>query len=256
MNLFSGRFRTPSGLCFSLLSLGLLFLASAPLAGQTQAVSTAGVPLFDAIAAEQIAVRIIPSDSTSLTMHVENKTKQPLAIQIPAGLAAAPVLAQQPFGFNNFNNNNNNNNGNSNQAVGLNGPNNNNNQNGLMNGFFNVPAERTLKIKLPCVCLEHGKPDPNPRVKYEVVPLERYSQDPRVITTLAALGKELDQRSAQLAVWHIVNQKSWGELAALKIKHVDGFSTPQFTKKELELAERWVAKLPKETVAVRSAAGR
>lgn len=209
--------------------------------------STETVDLFTAIAEKTISVSVIPRDSTTLTLLIKNETKQPLAIRMPAGMAAAPVLAQQPFPFLNNDNGNNNNNG-GNQAVGMNAQNNNNannnNNNNAFPGLFNVPAERTLKIKLPCVCLEHGKPEPNTRVKYELLPLSTYSEDPRLPQTLAAIGKDLDQRAAQLVAWHIVNGKSWSDLASLKIKHLDGFSSPQFTKQELRQARQWFEKLP------------
>jgi len=209
--------------------------------------SSEPVELFTAIAEKTISVSVIPRDSTTLTLLIQNETKLPLAIRMPAGMAAAPVLAQQPFPFLNNDNGNNGNNNGGNQAVGMNAQNNNNNNNNNNNAFpglFNVPAERTLKIKLPCVCLEHGKPEPNTRVKYELLPLSTFSEDPRLPQALAAIGRDLDQRTAQLVAWHLVNGKSWSDLAALKIKHLDGFSTPQFTKQELNKAQQWFEKLP------------
>jgi hypothetical protein len=237
--------------CFSwrLSTRALVLAAVLSSHGFSQAASpSAAVDLFTAVAEKTISVRVIPRDSTTITLVVQNETEQPVSIRMPAGMAAAPVLAQQPgFLNNNFIGGNNNNNNNVNQAVGMNGQNNNNNNNNnAFPGLFNIPAERTLKIKLPCVCLEHGKPEPNTRVKYELVPLSTYSADPRLPQALAAIGKELDQRSAQLVAWHLVNGKSWTDLAALKIKHLDGFSTPQFTKHELNQARTWLEKLPTE----------
>ncbi len=41
-----------------------------------------------------------------------------------------------------------------------------------MGGFFNVKPGKVGKLRVPTVCLEHGKPDPNPRMAYKLVPIE------------------------------------------------------------------------------------
>ncbi|MEX2176809.1 MAG: hypothetical protein WD872_20750, partial [Pirellulaceae bacterium] len=81
-------------------------------------------------------------------------------------------------------------------------------------GMFNVPAEKVGKLKLVSVCLDHGKADPNPRVPYELVPIETYAKSAEVTEVCKMLAQgQLDQHSAQAAVWHLQNGLSWEELA-------------------------------------------
>jgi len=238
----------------------LLLVGGARAAGSNEATE---VELFDAIKSGQADVRVIPRDSTVLTLMVKNTTDRPLRLQMPPALVAAPILAQQPFP-NLFQNNNNNNNNNSsgNQAVGFrpgqNNNNNNNNNNGPFNPFMNVPAGREIKVRLPCVCLEHGKPDPTARVAYELRPLSDFSTDRRVATAIASLGeKNADQLVIQLAVWNMVNEKSWDELAAMKTSSLPAFAEPRFDRQELAQALQLVGKLDglKAEASVNATAG-
>ncbi len=85
---------------------------------------------------------------------------------------------------------------------------------GGMGGMFRVNPDRPGKLKVPCVCLEHGKQDPNPRMKYKIVPIEEVNPDPRVRDLCAVLGQgKVPQNAAQAAAWHIANRMSWDELA-------------------------------------------
>jgi hypothetical protein len=202
------------------------------------------VELFAAIKSGQAEVRVIPRDSTVLNFMVRNTTDRPLRLQMPAALAAAPIQAQQPFPNLFQNNNNNNGGGGGNQGVGFNPGGQNNNNNGPFNPFMNVPAGREVKLRVPCVCLEHGKPEPNTRVAYELRPLSDYSSDRRVVTAIASLGeKNADQRVVQLAVWNMVNEKSWSDLASMHNKHLNGTTTPLYEQAEVEKAKSLVSKL-------------
>ena len=69
-------------------------------------------------------------------------------------------------------------------------------------------------LQVEMVCLEHGKPDPNPRMKYTIVPLEQFNADPKVneLCKLLADGK-VKQNVAQAAAWNIANGVSWHSLA-------------------------------------------
>lgn len=81
-------------------------------------------------------------------------------------------------------------------------------------GMFRVEPDRAGKLQVEMVCLEHGKPDPNPRMKYTVVPLEQLNADPKVseLCKLLADGK-VKQNVAQAAAWNIANGVSWEALA-------------------------------------------
>ena len=71
------------------------------------------------------------------------------------------------------------------------------------------------KVAVTMVCLEHGKPDPNPKMAYKMVPLEQFTDDPRVRVLCEALGYgQVTQNTAQAAAWHLMDKMSWQELAA------------------------------------------
>ena len=85
---------------------------------------------------------------------------------------------------------------------------------GQLGGMFRVDTERPAKLSVATVCLEYGKPDPNPRMKYTLAPLEQLNEDPKVaeLCKLLADGK-VKQNTAQAAAWNIANGISWDELA-------------------------------------------
>jgi len=170
------------------------------------------VEFFEAIKAGDIAVKLIPKDAKEANVIIENKGKQPLEIKLPEAFAGVPVLAQ--FG-------------------GMGGM-------GMGGGFFNVAPEKVGKIKVTTVCLEHGKPDPNPRIPYEIRPIESFTQDQRVIEVCRMLGRgELAQNVAQAATWHLGNGLSWDELAAKdRVKLSNGYTEKFFSPQELAVAAR------------------
>jgi hypothetical protein len=105
-------------------------------------------------------------------------------------------------------------------------------------GFFSVGPDKAIKLKLATVCLDHGLADPNPRVPYELVPIESYAKDPAVATVLTLMVRgQLDQPSAQAACWHLQNGLSWNELKAkIGVRHRDGRVEKFFTAVQLERA--------------------
>ena len=160
--------------------------------------------------------------------------------------AEAPVHAQfQPGNFQDFNQNNNA----GNQGVGLpGGPLNqglNGNGNGIFNnpGIFHVPPGKIVRVKRPCVCLEDGKDDPQPRIDYELRPIEQVIDDPQVAAMLPLLALGAKQRVIQLAVWHRANGVSWDGLAAKRIDRLRGPDSPQYTSAEIEAAQTLVEEI-------------
>ena len=82
-------------------------------------------------------------------------------------------------------------------------------------GFMRVPPERMRKLTVTTVCLEHGKQDPNPKIPYKMVPLEEFTDNPRVKVLCEALGYgQVTQNTAQAAAWHMMDGLTWQELAA------------------------------------------
>jgi hypothetical protein len=110
-------------------------------------------------------------------------------------------------------------------------------------GSFVVQPGKRLVFRLATVCLEHGKPEPSPRVPYKLVELESFSQDPRLPVVMAALFTgAVSQKTAQAAAWHIANGLSWERLAAEMIDHAGGVpDEPFFAPAELVAAHRLVA---------------
>ena len=240
------------------------------------------VDLFDAIKKGDVEVKLIPFDATQCNVIFKNNTKQPillklpdafagrpvngaavkpaaeeevapaagprairgkkpLSLMLPEGFAGMPVLGQIG-GVNGGNNGGNN--GGGNQAFGggmggmggMGGG-------GFGGGFMNVGPEKTMKVKLTTVCLQHGKADPNPRVPYEIVPISAVTDKKDVHEMCKMLGKgEIDQNTAQAAAWHMMDGLSWNTLASKpRVKHLNGAMEPWFQPEELARAAMIVA---------------
>jgi hypothetical protein len=98
------------------------------------------------------------------------------------------------------------------------------------------------------VCLEHGKPDPHPRLSYKLVPLQTISEDVRVAQVCQWLGEGVVKPAvAQAATWHLANGLGWEELAR-KNRHESRYTgnTPWFSAAELESAWGLTERLRKE----------
>ena len=211
------------------------------------------VDLFAAMEAGDIEVKLICKDSTTGNVLITNKTKKPLAIRLPDAFAGVPVAAQfgcpgapgggcPGGGGGGFG-------GGGGGGQGLGGGGGGFGGGGLGGGggfggggggggFFNVAPEKVGKIKVTTVCLEHGKDDPNPRIPYELKPLESVVENPKVIELVKMVSRgEIDQHSAQAAAWHLANGMSWQELAQkVGRKHLNGATEPYFTRGHLERA--------------------
>ncbi len=212
------------------------------------------VEMFEAIKGGQIGVKLIPKDSTECRVLIENKTKQPLNVKLPEAFAGVPVLAQAVapgLGGGNIGGGRNNGNwGGGNQGfgggmggmgmggMGMGGM-------GMWNvppervgqnapAMFNVPPEKVGKFKVTTVCLEHGKSEPRPAMKYEIKPIEQFTDKKEVHELCRMLGSgRLNQRAAQVAAWHLNNSMSWQELAAKRLRFANGTSRPYFAPQEV-----------------------
>jgi hypothetical protein len=121
-------------------------------------------------------------------------------------------------------------------------------------GFFNVAPERTVRLKIVAVCLEHGKKDPHPRVPYDLKPIESFTQNAAVIELVKMLGRsEIDQAAAQAAAWNLAGGLSFDNLAKkVGAKHVGGTSEPYFTAAELQQAHKIVREAARRASAAES----
>ena len=119
---------------------------------------------------------------------------------------------------------------------------------GGMGGMFRVGPDKPGKFRVTCVCLEHGKREPTPHMKYTIVPLESFNSDPRVATVCRLLGEgKLGQNTAQAATWHLTNGLSWEQLAA-KNRSESKYTgnVPWFHPAELNAAMRLVSAIDYE----------
>jgi hypothetical protein len=105
-------------------------------------------------------------------------------------------------------------------------------------GMFNVAPGVVGKAKFVSVCLEHGKPEPTPRMKYTIKPLTALSDKPEVAELCKMLVRgEIDQVSAQAAAWHLQDGLSWEQLALKEKVHLsNGYVEMYFNRGNLALA--------------------
>lgn len=214
--------------------------------------------LFAAREQGLIDVRVIVRDRHHARVIVKNRTAGPLTVALPAVFAARPVLAQQglfgngstsqapapqpvagPMQFN--------------SARGVNAGNA-ANQNFFQpgNNMFNIAPESVRSLSVSCFCLAHGRPDPRSSMKYELVPAEEAGIDATLTALLLRYGRErLDHEAMQAAVWHVVDGKSWRELASLSRRIALNAEEPIFTGAQLRAAKSWAEAA---TVAARRAA--
>jgi len=219
------------------------------------------VEMFQAIKQGQIEVKLIPKDSTQCRVIVKNKTDKPLNVELPQAFAGVPVLAQgmgamgggamggvgggrggglggssgsQGFGG-----------GMGMGGMGMGGMGMGGmggGMGGMGGGMFNIPPEKVAKFKLPTVCLEHGKRDPKPTMKYEIKPIEAFTDKAEVQELCRMLGAgQLNQRAAQVAAWHLSNDMSWQELAGKQVRFANGTARPYFSRQEIQAGMQIVA---------------
>lgn len=242
----------PSGLKRLAMAVALIMLPASVISAAERSIKRgpynpedASVEMFEAIAAKQIAVKLIQKDSAEARVFIENKTNQPLNVRLPEAFVGVPVLAQFGGGFGaqgGFGGGG----GGGNQTTGggfggggggLGGA-----GGGAGANFFNVPAERVGEIKLTTVCLEHGKDDPRPAITYDLKPVTAFSDKPEVYEICKLVGEgAYPQRVLQAAAWHISNDMSFQELAAKQINRLNGVSYPYFHPKEVMAASQVAA---------------
>lgn len=215
------------------------------------------VELFAAMQDGQLEVQFIPKDATQAMVMLKNKTKRPLNIKLPEAFAAVPVAAQiggrggglggGGLGGGGLGGGGLGGGGGTQQAMGggmggmggggmggMGGG----GMGGMGGGMFNVKAERVGKFKVATVCLEHGKPDPNPRIPYTLKPIKEFTNDAKVIEVCKMLGYgSVDQLSAQAAAWNLTDGLAWNELAhKVKVKHLNGQIELYFSRQHVQRA--------------------
>lgn len=221
---------------------------------------------FRGIDEELLEVKFIPQDAWKANVLVRNNTDEFLHVQLPDAFAAVPVLAQfgnqggQNLGDQNFGGNDGfGGGGGGGQSQGVGGGFNAGQGQGQgpgmgqagfqAGGLMRIPPGKTRKLKATTVCLEHGKPEPNPRIEYRIIPIDQFTDDERVAKLCAQLAQgEIRQKAAQATAWHLANGLSWTRLAGINrmesryLGHLK-----MFNKKDLKDAETFVASVTPST---------
>jgi hypothetical protein len=178
------------------------------------------IGLFEAIEKGSIEVKFIPISSAKANVIVKNKSANPVLVNLPKTFGA--VQGGGGLGGGGF--------GGGGQGGGGLG--------GGGGGFFRIEPDKSKKLSVATVCLEHGKRDPNPRMKYKIVPLEELNASPEVDELCRLLGDQVvAQNVAQAAAWHLANGLSHEALAE-KNRRESQFTGNEkyFTASELEIA--------------------
>ncbi len=208
------------------------------------------VDVFDAIKDKQVEVKFIPKNDREAQILIKNVADRPLSVRMPEAFAGLPVLAQG-LGGGGAAGGGGAGGGNQGTGGGLGGGGGGGQGGGAA---FNIAPEKMVKVKVNIVCLDHGKADPNPRIPYELRPLDCYVSDPAIGESLKLMAAgEVSQRVAQIAAWHLNNHMSYEQLAAKEIKHLVGPSEPYFTTAEITQAVSLVQEAQKRADAAKAA---
>lgn len=251
--------------CGVSLSVVMLLCAAVkqPILKPSYDASIPAVELFDAIEEGTVEVSIIPRSAQDANLFVTNRTDRPISVKLPPAIVGVHTL-KQGFGqgagllggpFNATG-----------QQAGTTGafgqgqgqgqsiggglkPSNGLNSvtglnNGTGNNVFSVPPEKTVQLPLQTVCLAHGKPDPRPQMKYQLVKLEEFTKDAVLQETLKRFAAgEAERPVAQAAAWHLTDSMSWKELESKRIERAGGVpGRAYFEARQLKGAKELIEK--------------
>lgn len=206
----------------------LLFLAaevSAPLSqargeGAPEKAPVASVDLFDAMKSGAVDAEFVAKSSQRGRIIMQNKTDQPLSVEIPDAFIGVPLAqmggmggmgggmgggmmggGQQSVGGGGGG-------GRGGRGGGGGG------RGGGGRGGFSIPPEKTVRVDVPLLCLDHGLRDPSSSKPYAILPIENVIKDPAVIEVVAAYANgDLAPGAAQAAVWNMNSDVSFEELS-------------------------------------------
>ena len=217
------------------------------------------IDLFAGIEQGVLEVKMLPQDALGGNLLIENKGAKPLNVDFPPAFIGKQVLkqfpAQQP--------------GAANGGPGAGGPGGQPGGGGgaqvlggglgqgqangaagnpggagpgagnARNGFFSVPTDKIIRVAYRSACLEHGKPDPTPRMTYRIGKVEEFSDDPVLAETLKLVASgEQDPQAGQAVAWHVANKLSWKQLTEKTIPHIGRPATRYFTAETLIRAKQ------------------
>jgi len=226
------------------------------------------VEMFDAMKSDQIEVKVIAPNVEKANLIVKNNSNKPLSIKMPGAFAGVPVLAQVGGvgggggglggggqGGGGFGGGGQGGGGNQGFGGGGGGGEGGGGFGGGGGGFgggggrggggggglFNIPAGKEGRLQIAIVCMEHGKKDPNARVKYEIKPIEAFAKNEASAEVLKMMADgEIHRDIAQACAWHLENGLSWEELASKDkvVSSFGGYSEKYFSLKQISFAQK------------------
>ena len=201
------------------------------------------VNLFEGIKQNTLSAKVFPKSAYSSSVLITNQTKEPLTVKIPPAVSSVHILAQAGPGdgfLKGLQGNQQAQTGDS-QAVGGNLSPVGNNQNFNFQGLFTIPPEKTVRLQLRSVCLEHGKPCPSSLKTYELRPIETQVKDKALVLLLKKFNPRRDDLEMMQAIaWHLGSHMDWQELAKKKKNRHIGGGVPYFSKAQLMSAQKVV----------------
>jgi hypothetical protein len=201
--------------------------AAAPKNEIALAAPGSSIEFFEAVDAGKINAKFIALNDHEAKLIVTNNTNQPVNLKLPEAFAGVPIAAQFGGGGGargggggargGGGRGGGGGGGGQQQSVGGGGGGGigGGGGGGGGGGFFSIPPEKTEKIEIAVVCLDHGLRDPSSSAPYKMVPADSVVARPAVVELLKAFGRgELKHGAAQAAAWHLNNDLSWQQLAA------------------------------------------
>lgn len=110
-------------------------------------------------------------------------------------------------------------------------------------GFAAIPAKKTIQLQMRTVCLNYGRPEPNPGLPYLLTSVEQFSSDPVLASLLENYSPRADQKVVQAAAWHLANGLSWEQLAQLPDRRLRGTGARLFSARQVQSAESLLTSL-------------
>lgn len=226
--------------------------------------NAAQVELFTGLERGDLEQRLVMKDETQGTLYLTNKTKQPVTVKLPNAAVGVQVTKQGGFGGGG---------GGNGGGGGFGGGGNGGTGGGAGGGgqsaggglgggggggfgggggggfggggggFGSIPPEKTVKIPFNSVCLEYGKDNPRPRMTYQLIAVEKYTDDVRQqeLLKLIASGR-FDQSSAQAAAWNVFSKLPWEKIASLKQETAgDPLKSIRFNEQQMRMAQQMVS---------------
>ena len=207
----------------------LLFLVAevaAPLSaargeGANSSTPVESIDLFDAMKSGSLDATFVAKSSKRGRIIMHNKSDQPMSVEIPDAFIGVPLAQMGGMGGGGMGGGM----GGGQQSVGGGGGGGRGGggggrggggggRGGGGRGGFSIPPEKTVRVDVPLLCMDHGLREPSSSKPYAIVPIENVIQDPAVIEVIAAYANgDLPTGAAQAAIWNMNSEVSFQELS-------------------------------------------